>query len=89
MCALARELSASGLASLRFDFSGNGESQGVFSISGYDKEVADVASAVAHARGELGLEVVAIAGEEHARGGGGRDACWRFIFKVDARGAYS
>ncbi|KAG1674425.1 hypothetical protein FOA52_012952 [Chlamydomonas sp. UWO 241] len=40
-CRLARELSSKGFSSLRFDFSGNGESDGVFSFSSYYKEIAD------------------------------------------------
>jgi uncharacterized protein len=39
---LAQELAAAGMPSLRFDFSGNGESEGTFEQATYSKELSDL-----------------------------------------------
>eukprot|EP00798_Chlamydomonas_sp_ICE-L_P004223 gene4223-14337_t len=43
---IARELASKQIGSLRFDFSGNGESGGDFAFAGYQQEVSDLRSAV-------------------------------------------
>jgi len=65
--ALAGRLAAAGLASLRFDFAGNGESQGVFQFGNYASEVADIAAAQAFLEAG-GRSVVALVG--HSKGAG-------------------
>jgi putative redox protein len=43
---IARDLEASGNAALRFDFSGNGQSEGIFSESTYSKQISEMTAAV-------------------------------------------
>jgi pimeloyl-ACP methyl ester carboxylesterase len=50
---------------LSFDFSGNGESEGVFSLGEYHKEVDDIHAVVDHAD-RLGYRVIALIG--HSKG---------------------
>ncbi|GIL56891.1 hypothetical protein Vafri_12179 [Volvox africanus] len=64
---LAEELASRGRSSLRFDFSGNGESEGTFSFGNYFREVEDLRAAVEFARNTLKLNVAAIVG--HSKGG--------------------
>ncbi|CAD7695713.1 unnamed protein product [Ostreobium quekettii] len=64
---VAAELAKRSVCSLRFDFSGNGESQGVFEFGNYAKEVGEVRAAVEYVRGQLGKKVVGLAG--HSKGG--------------------
>lgn len=54
------------VASLRFDFAGNGESEGEFSFCAYEKEVEDIRASVEYLR-SLGKRVVAIVGYAAAR----------------------
>mmetsp|Transcript_13786 Transcript_13786/g.36996 ORF Transcript_13786/g.36996 Transcript_13786/m.36996 type:complete len:351 (+) Transcript_13786:237-1289(+) len=63
--AVARALT--GKASLRFDFSGNGESEGEFMYGNYAAERADLCAAVEFVRKKLGREVCAVVG--HSKGG--------------------
>lgn len=51
--------------SLKFDFSGNGDSEGVFNIGGFDKEVEDIQSIVQHCR-SIGYNIVALLGHSKA-----------------------
>ncbi|GLC46835.1 hypothetical protein PLESTB_001539700 [Pleodorina starrii] len=64
---LADELAARGRSSLRFDFAGNGESEGVFSFGNYYREVEDLRAAVSFVRDTLKRTVHAIVG--HSKGG--------------------
>ncbi|EFJ48216.1 hypothetical protein VOLCADRAFT_74811 [Volvox carteri f. nagariensis] len=64
---LAEELAARGLSSLRFDFAGNGESEGTFSFGNYFREVEDLRAAVQFVRDILQKSVHAIIG--HSKGG--------------------
>ncbi len=54
------------VASLRFDFAGNGESEGEFDFCAYDKEVEDIRASVEYLRSSLGKRVVAVVG--HSKG---------------------
>ncbi|GLI64483.1 hypothetical protein VaNZ11_007758 [Volvox africanus] len=63
---LAEELASRGKSSLRFDFAGNGESEGTFSFGNYFREVEDLRAAVGFARDTLKLNVGAIVG--HSKG---------------------
>ncbi len=49
---LCARLAESGLLALRFDFSGNGQSQGIFSESTYTKQIDEMAAAVRFLEGE-------------------------------------
>lgn len=62
---LAGTLQAAGLAALRFDFAGNGESEGNFDFCAYAKEVEDIRAAVQFLRGQ-GRRVHAVLG--HSKG---------------------
>lgn len=53
------------VASLRFDFAGNGESEGQFDFCAYAKEVEDIRASVEYLR-SLGKRVVAVVG--HSKG---------------------
>lgn len=53
---LARRLAASGVAALRFDFRGSGESQGDFSEMTVSGEVEDVQAACAYLRRQPGID---------------------------------
>ncbi|GFR43014.1 hypothetical protein Agub_g4015 [Astrephomene gubernaculifera] len=64
---LASALAAVGRSSLRFDFAGNGESEGTFSFGGYMREVEDLRAVVAWLREQGGRRVLAIVG--HSKGG--------------------
>eukprot|EP01111_Echinosteliopsis_oligospora_P017045 TRINITY_DN7258_c0_g1_i1.p1 TRINITY_DN7258_c0_g1~~TRINITY_DN7258_c0_g1_i1.p1 ORF type:complete len:265 (+),score=73.12 TRINITY_DN7258_c0_g1_i1:55-849(+) len=64
---LADELASIGINSYRFDFAGNGESQGKFVYADYMKEVEDITSVKEHFTG-LGKTVVAVVG--HSKGAG-------------------
>eukprot|EP00798_Chlamydomonas_sp_ICE-L_P001339 gene1339-32696_t len=57
---IAKELASKRLCSLRFDFSGNGASGGVFDFASYQREVADLRAAVLYVRGTLNKNVAAI-----------------------------
>jgi alpha/beta superfamily hydrolase len=50
---------------LKFDFSGNGDSEGEFNIGGFDKEVDDIHSVVEHCRNS-GYNIVGIVGHSKA-----------------------
>ncbi|KAK9864904.1 hypothetical protein WJX84_005093 [Apatococcus fuscideae] len=58
---LAAALAAEGQSSLRFDFSGNGESEGEFVYAGYWKEAEDLRAAVQWLK-QQGRPTVGIAG---------------------------
>jgi alpha/beta superfamily hydrolase len=64
---LAKELSGRQISTLRFDFAGNGESQGVFQFANYMSEVQDLRCAVIYVREVLHKTVTAIVG--HSKGG--------------------
>jgi hypothetical protein len=55
--------SLSGTCGHRFDFSGNGESEGAFTFSNYLKEVSDLQCAVRYVKEKLQRKVVACIGE--------------------------
>ncbi|EFJ10240.1 hypothetical protein SELMODRAFT_447411 [Selaginella moellendorffii] len=63
---LANALAEAGLSTYRFDFSGNGESEGEFSYGGYWQEVEDLRAVVLHWRAQTRL-VNCIIG--HSKGG--------------------
>ncbi|KAG2438831.1 hypothetical protein HXX76_005372 [Chlamydomonas incerta] len=65
--AIAEALAEHGRSSLRFDFAGNGESEGQFSFGGYWREVEDLHAAVGFVRQELHKHVAAVVG--HSKGG--------------------
>eukprot|EP00884_Botryococcus_braunii_P010915 jgi/Botrbrau1/19825/Bobra.0124s0066.1 len=62
---LANVLAASGISTLRFDFCGNGMSDGIFKYANFREEVEDVRAAVEFLK-RKGLEVVALVG--HSKG---------------------
>mmetsp|Transcript_9388 Transcript_9388/g.16616 ORF Transcript_9388/g.16616 Transcript_9388/m.16616 type:complete len:341 (+) Transcript_9388:50-1072(+) len=64
---LAKGLSEQGLTTLRFDFAGNGESEGAFEFGNYLQEVVDLRAAVQYVRDDLHMKPVAIVG--HSKGG--------------------
>ncbi|CAA7402936.1 unnamed protein product [Spirodela intermedia] len=63
---LVSVLSREGISTFRFDFSGNGESEGTFQYGNYRKEAGDLRSVIQHFLGEE-REIIAIAG--HSKGG--------------------
>ncbi|KAG6551416.1 hypothetical protein Mapa_007062 [Marchantia paleacea] len=63
---VASTLVTAGFSSFRFDFSGNGESEGEFAYGNYWKEVEDLRAAIEYWRGQ-GREITAIIG--HSKGG--------------------
>lgn len=63
---LAGDLAAAGFIALRFDFSGNGQSEGDFSQSNYSKQVAEMQTA-ADQVASRGAEWIGVAG--HSLGG--------------------
>lgn len=66
MVTLAHALEKEGISTFRFDFSGNGESEGQFEFGNYFKEVDDLHSVIQHFRG-VNRAVPAIVG--HSKGG--------------------
>jgi alpha/beta superfamily hydrolase len=60
---LAAELSTAGLASLRFDYAGNGESEGTFEVGNYWEEVEDIRAAKEHLEQVHGLRVLGVVGK--------------------------
>ncbi|KAH7651185.1 Feruloyl esterase protein [Dioscorea alata] len=66
MVNLSTALSMHGVSNFRFDFSGNGESQGQFQFGNYRKEAEDLHAIVQHFS-EKGYEVITIVG--HSKGG--------------------
>ncbi|KAJ7538201.1 hypothetical protein O6H91_11G037800 [Diphasiastrum complanatum] len=66
LCNLASTFVQEGLSSFRFDFSGNGESDGEFRYGNYQKEAEDLRSVILFWRNR-GQEVVSIVG--HSKGG--------------------
>ena len=63
---LAQDLSRAGFLALRFDFSGNGQSEGLFSESTYSKQVSEMQTAVDYLA-DKGAEWIGAAG--HSMGG--------------------
>lgn len=59
---LARELAARGHAALRFDFSGNGDSDGLFAESSLESNVADLHSAIAELKARVRRDHVTLLG---------------------------
>ena len=59
---LAADLAKRSVCTLRFDFSGNGDSQGVFDFGNYAKEVGEIRVAVEYVRGQLKKQVVGLVG---------------------------
>ncbi|KAK1417405.1 hypothetical protein QVD17_26532 [Tagetes erecta] len=66
MVELAFALEKHGISAFRFDFSGNGESEGVFQFGNYRKEVDDLQAVIQHFTAE-GRVVSAVLG--HSKGG--------------------
>jgi len=64
---LAKALALKKISSLRFDFSGNGESEGAFEFGNYYQEVSDLRAAVEYVRTTLRRKVAAVVG--HSKGG--------------------
>ena len=58
----ARQLAAAGFAALRFDYMGNGDSEGRFEHSSLSTARADVRSAIEHLRGVTGVRHVSLLG---------------------------
>ncbi|CAI0399633.1 unnamed protein product [Linum tenue] len=67
MVNLATTLEKEGITAFRFDFSGNGESEGSFAFGNYKKEVDDLRSVVEHFAAENRVVTVMLG---HSRGGG-------------------
>eukprot|EP00879_Flechtneria_rotunda_P006261 GHRR01006580.1.p1 GENE.GHRR01006580.1~~GHRR01006580.1.p1 ORF type:complete len:331 (+),score=107.37 GHRR01006580.1:101-1093(+) len=65
--ALANGLAAAGYNSLRFDFQGNGDSEGAFRFANYTGEAADVQAAKQYLEQQESQEVAALLG--HSKGG--------------------
>lgn len=65
---LAGELAMRGVATVRFSFAGNEDSEGIFEYANYESEAADVISVIAHCRDVLEMSVVCAAG--HSKGAG-------------------
>jgi putative redox protein len=63
---MAQDLSRRGFLTLRFDFSGNGQSEGIFSESTYSKQISEIQAAVNYLAGK-GAEWIGAAG--HSMGG--------------------
>lgn len=51
-----------GFTSLRFDFSGNGNSEGTFRLSGYQAEAAEIHAAKQYLEQQEGQQVIALLG---------------------------
>jgi len=51
------------LSSLRFDFSGNGESEGVFEFANYLKEVEDIRNAIEFLKEQHNKEIIGLVGQ--------------------------
>ncbi|XP_058725020.1 uncharacterized protein LOC131596397 isoform X2 [Vicia villosa] len=66
MVNLAGALEKNGISAFRFDFAGNGESEGSFQYGNYYREVEDLRAIVQHFRGEKYV-ITAIVG--HSKGG--------------------
>lgn len=66
MTALSKGLAEAGVTTFRFDFSGNGESEGEFEYGNYWQEVEDLRAAVEFWTSK-GSKVIAVAG--HSKGG--------------------
>lgn len=60
---LAEECEKLPLSSLRFDFSGNGESEGVFEFANYLKEVEDIRSAIEFLNDQHNKEIIGLIGK--------------------------
>lgn len=58
---LGQDLAQAGVAALRYDFSGNGKSEGIFADTTYTKHVGEVRSAAAFL-GHRGVDQIALAG---------------------------
>ena len=65
--AISRQLSRLGIATLRFDFTGLGESDGEFAQSNFSTNVADIEAAVAELERRFGMPVELLVG--HSLGG--------------------
>ncbi|KAB1219817.1 hypothetical protein CJ030_MR3G009459 [Morella rubra] len=63
---LAADLEREGISAFRFDFAGNGESEGAFQYGNYRREAYDLHAVIEHFRRE-GCEIIAIIG--HSKGG--------------------
>lgn len=63
----AAVVDGAGLGTLRFDFSGNGESAGTFQFGNYLQEAEEIRAAVQLLRERFGQEVIAVLG--HSKGG--------------------
>lgn len=66
MVNLANALEKEGISAFRFDFSGNGESEGVFQYGNYDSETEDMRAVVEYFNG-LNRSTVVVVG--HSKGG--------------------
>eukprot|EP00877_Chromochloris_zofingiensis_P000608 jgi/Chrzof1/10548/Cz05g03010.t1 len=64
---LAQAFANAGVNTLRFDFPGNGESEGTFRFGNYLEEVDDINAAKRYLEQQRGQEVVAVVG--HSKGG--------------------
>ena len=62
--AMAKAFFQKQVSSLRFDFSGNGDSEGTFELGNYSIEANDIRAAVLFLRGR-GMEVLGIVGTEY------------------------
>uniref|UniRef100_A0A1D1YI22 Serine aminopeptidase S33 domain-containing protein n=1 Tax=Anthurium amnicola TaxID=1678845 RepID=A0A1D1YI22_9ARAE len=68
---LAEVLTRDGISTFRFDFAGNGESEGSFHYGNYRKEADDLRAVVQHFSGKQ-REIIAIAGHSKDKGIDGR-----------------
>jgi len=58
---ICQDLTLAGCAALRFDFSGNGQSEGLFEQSTYSKQISEMRSAIAFLR-KQGVDRIGLAG---------------------------
>lgn len=58
---IAKQLAQREVSSLRFDFSGNGDSEGMFEYGNYEVEARDIRAAVQYCR-DLGSKVIGLVG---------------------------
>lgn len=64
---IAKGLNQAGISSFRFDFSGNGDSEGTFEFGNYAREVEDIRVVSEYCRNVLKKNIVALIG--HSKGG--------------------
>jgi uncharacterized protein len=61
---IAEKLAQNNVSSFRFDFSGNGDSEGIFEFGNYEVESQDIRAAVVFTR-DAGFKVIGLVGVSH------------------------